>query len=152
MVSKRQSSLLVAVVAAVAVSLLAAGVLGVSAQAQDDPVVAKIIQLGRTDNQVMRWADYASNRFGGRVTGSNAYNDATAWAVWQFKQWGIDAELDEVGEVPLAVTKEAAGDAEKAHADDGQAQVGDGGVEGGAGDQVGRQGHQADAAADRRHA
>ena len=105
MVSKRQSSLLVAAVAAVAASLLAAGVLGVSAQAQDDPVVARIIQLGRTDNQVMRWADYASNRFGGRVTGSNAYNDATAWAVWQFKQWGIDAELDEVGEVPVGFNR-----------------------------------------------
>ena len=63
--------------------------------AQDDPVVAKIIQLGRTDNQVMTWNDYASNRFGGRETGSNAYNDATQWAAWQFKQWGFDVALEE---------------------------------------------------------
>ena len=104
MVSRRSSFPLV--VAVVAVSSLSAGVfLRVSAEAQDDPVVAGIIQLGRTDNQVMRWADYASNRFGGRVTGSNAYNDATEWAVWQFKQWGIDAELDEVGEVPVGFNR-----------------------------------------------
>lgn len=66
---------------------------------------AKIIQLGKTDNQVMTWADYATNRFGGRETGSNAYTDATAWALCQFKQWGLDAELDEVGEVPVGFNR-----------------------------------------------
>lgn len=72
---------------------------------QDDPVVAKIIQLGKTDNQVMSWNDYASNRFGGRETGTNAYTDATEWAVWQFKQWGIDAQLEEAGEVPVGFNR-----------------------------------------------
>jgi len=56
-----------------------------------DPVVQKIIELGTTDNRVMVWNDYASNRFGGRESGTNAYNDATAWAVWQFQQWGLEA-------------------------------------------------------------
>jgi carboxypeptidase Q len=100
MVSKRLSLLLV-------ITLLFAAAVGRQAlvQAQDDPVVRKIIELGTKDNQVMTWADYASNRFGGRVTGSNAYNDATAWAVWQFKQWGIEAELDEVGEVPVGFNR-----------------------------------------------
>ena len=64
------------------------------AQGQDDPVVRKIIELGTRDNQVMTWNDYASNRFGGRETGTNAYTDATQWAVWQFKQFGLDAQLD----------------------------------------------------------
>jgi hypothetical protein len=73
--------------------------------AQSDPVVAKIIQIGTTDNQVMTWNDYASNRFGGRETGSNAYTDATQWAAWQFKQWGFDVELDEVGEVPVGFNR-----------------------------------------------
>ena len=53
---------------------------------QVDPVVQKIIELGTTDNQVMSWADYATNRFGGRITGSDAYTNATAWAEWQFQQ------------------------------------------------------------------
>jgi carboxypeptidase Q len=75
------------------------------ARTQDDPVVKKIIELGTNNNQVMLWNDYASNRFGGRETGTNAYNDAAAWAVWQFKQWGLDAELDEAGEVPVGFNR-----------------------------------------------
>ncbi|MCX6549579.1 MAG: M20/M25/M40 family metallo-hydrolase, partial [Acidobacteria bacterium] len=75
------------------------------AQAPEDPVVRKIIELGTKDNQVMTWNDYASNRFGGRETGTNAYTDATAWAVWQFKQWGLEAALDEVGEVPVGFNR-----------------------------------------------
>jgi carboxypeptidase Q len=86
---------------------LAAAAVGFQApaQTQDDPVVRRIIELGTTDNQVMTWNDYASNRFGGRETGTNAYTDATAWAVWQFKQWGLEAELDEVGEIPVGFNR-----------------------------------------------
>ena len=75
------------------------------AQGQTDPVVARIIELGTRDNQVMTWNDFASNRFGGRETGTNAYTDATQWAVWQFKQFGLDAQLDEVGEVPVGFNR-----------------------------------------------
>ena len=75
------------------------------AKTPDDPVVKKIIEIGTTDNQVMAWNDYASNRFGGRETGTNAYTDATAWAVWQFKQWGLEAELDEAGEMPVGFNR-----------------------------------------------
>ena len=70
-----------------------------------DPVVQKIIDLGTNDNRVMVWNDYASNRFGGRESGTNAYNDATAWAVWQFREWGLEAELDEAGEVPVGFNR-----------------------------------------------
>ncbi len=72
---------------------------------QEDPVAEKIIDLGTNDNRVMEWADYATNRFGGRLTGSDAYANAAHWAVWQFGQWGIDAELDEVGEVPVGFNR-----------------------------------------------
>ena len=88
----------------IAVAVLVVG-FQVFVHAQNDPVVAKIIQLGTTDNQVMTWNDYASNRFGGRETGTNAYTDATQWAVWQFKQFGIDAQLEEVGEVPVGFSR-----------------------------------------------
>jgi carboxypeptidase Q len=74
-------------------------------QSQDDPVLKKIIELGTKDNQVMTWNDYASNRFGGRETGTNAYTDATEWAAWQFRQWGFEAELDEVGTVPVGFNR-----------------------------------------------
>jgi carboxypeptidase Q len=70
-----------------------------------DPVVQKIIDLGTADNRVMVWNDYASNRFGGRETGTNAYTDAANWAVWQFRQWGLEAELDLAGEVPVGFNR-----------------------------------------------
>ena len=75
------------------------------ARPADDPVVGKIIELGTADNRVMLWNDYASNRFGGRESGTNAYNDAAEWAAWQFKQWGLEAELDEAGEVPVGFNR-----------------------------------------------
>jgi len=75
------------------------------AQAAEDPVVRRIIELGTKNNQVMTWNDYASNRFGGRETGTNSYTDATAWAVWQFKQFGLDAQLEEVGELPVGFNR-----------------------------------------------
>jgi hypothetical protein len=84
---------------------LVAAALHVPLSAQEDPVVRRIIELGTSDNQVMVWADYATNRFGGRLTGSDAFNNATDWAVWQFREWGIQAELDEVGEVPVGFNR-----------------------------------------------
>ena len=89
--------------------VLAAAIVGFQAFAQaqgaDDPIVRKIIELGTKDNQVMTWNDYASNRFGGRETGTNSYTDATQWAVWQFKQFGLQAELEEVGEMPVGFNR-----------------------------------------------
>jgi hypothetical protein len=102
MLRRRSSSWLVT-----AVAVMVASVVGYHGllQAQDDGVVRKIIELGTKDNQVMTWNDYASNRFGGRETGSNAYTDAAEWAVWQFRQWGLEAELDEAGEVPVGFNR-----------------------------------------------
>ena len=102
MSGKRSLSFIAVILLAIAVS---AGAGWIFPQPQDDPVVAKIIELGTKDNQVMAWNDYASNRFGGRETGTNAYTDATEWAVWQFRQWGFDAELDEVGELPVGFNR-----------------------------------------------
>jgi cyclophilin family peptidyl-prolyl cis-trans isomerase len=76
-----------------------------SAQAPGDPVVGKIIDLGTKDNRVMTWNDYASNRFGGRETGTDSFSDGTAWALWQFKQFGLDAQLEEAGEVPVGFNR-----------------------------------------------
>ncbi len=87
--------------------LLAAATASAQAPARPaaDPVVQKIIELGTSDNRVMTWNDYASNRFGGRESGTNAYNDAAEWAVWQFREWGLEAELDPAGEVPVGFNR-----------------------------------------------
>src|SRR5512140_854268 len=103
MVRTRSTSSLTAC-AVIAIAALVVG-FQVFVHAQDDAVAARIIQLGTKDNQAMTWNDYASNRFGGRETGTNAYTDATQWAVWQFKQFGLDAQLEEVGEVPVGFNR-----------------------------------------------
>jgi len=71
----------------------------------EDPVLKKMIVIGLHDNQVMTWLDFASNRFGGRYTGTDAFTNGTAWALWQFKQFGVQAELDEAGEVPVGFNR-----------------------------------------------
>jgi cyclophilin family peptidyl-prolyl cis-trans isomerase len=72
-----------------------------SPQAPNDPVLAKIIETGKNDNQTTVWLDVLSNRFGPRVSGSDAYANAAQWALQQFKSWGLQAELQEAGEVPI---------------------------------------------------
>ncbi|MCX6574135.1 MAG: M20/M25/M40 family metallo-hydrolase [Candidatus Aminicenantes bacterium] len=99
----RKRALLVLI--GLSVLLSAASSAQTPARPAEDPVVKKILELGTADNRVMVWNDYASNRFGGRESGTNAYTDATAWAVWQFKQWGLEAELDEAGEVPVGFNR-----------------------------------------------
>lgn len=70
-----------------------------------DPLVEKIIEIGKTDNQVMRHQDILCNRIGGRITGSDAYRTATNWVYNEFKSWGLEAKLDEVAEVPVGFNR-----------------------------------------------
>ncbi len=70
-------------------------------QGQNDPVLAKVIDMGKNDNQTTKWLDVISNRFGPRISGTDAYNNAAQWALQQFKSWGLQAELQEAGEVPV---------------------------------------------------
>jgi carboxypeptidase Q len=72
---------------------------------QQDPVVQKIIEIGKTDNQSMHHLDILTNRFGGRPIGSDAYENAAEWAAYKFKQWGMEVEMDEVGELPVGFNR-----------------------------------------------
>ncbi len=72
---------------------------------QDDPVLQRIIDMGKNDNQVMKWLDIACNRFGGRYTGTDAYNNAAEWAVYQLKKFGLEAQLELVGEMPVGFNR-----------------------------------------------
>lgn len=62
--------------------------------------VKKIIETGQTDNRVMHQLDILTNRFGGRVIGSDAYENAAEWMMREYKRWGIDVRLEEAGELP----------------------------------------------------
>lgn len=70
-----------------------------------DKIVNKIIELGTKDNQVMQHVDYVCNRFGGRVIGSDAYDNAAEWAAREFKKWGMQVEFDEAGEMPVGFNR-----------------------------------------------
>ena len=72
--------------------------------AQKD-VVNKIIEIGKTDNQTMQHLDVLSNRFGGRLIGSDAYENAAEWAASKFKEWGMQVQMDEAGTVPVGFNR-----------------------------------------------
>lgn len=80
----------------------------ISAQAQaaaTDTIVEKIISIAREDNQTMKHLDVMTNRFGGRILGSAAYEDAAKWALTMFKNWGLEADYDYVGEYPVGFNR-----------------------------------------------
>lgn len=77
----------------------------ISASGQNDPVVDKIIDLGKTDNKVMDHINMLTNRIGGRLVGSDGYNSACVWAVNTMKSWGMMAEMQEAGEIPVGFNR-----------------------------------------------
>lgn len=80
-------------------------VLTINLFSQTDPVFQKIIELGTKDNRAMVHQDILCNRFGGRLTGSDAYTNAANWALNEFKSWDLNAELDFVAEEPVGFNR-----------------------------------------------
>ncbi|HAH57512.1 MAG TPA: peptidase M28, partial [Bacteroidales bacterium] len=73
--------------------------------AQSDSTVTRIIEIARTDNRTMQHLDVLCNRFGGRLVGSDAYENAANWAASKFREWGMQVEMDEVGSVPVGFNR-----------------------------------------------
>ena len=73
--------------------------------AQDRKVIDKIIEIGTTDNRAMDHLDIICNRFGGRLVGSDAYENAAEWCASKFHEWGMQVEMDEAGEVPVGFNR-----------------------------------------------
>lgn len=69
--------------------------------AQHNSVVDRIIELGKTDNRTMQHLDVLTNRFGGRLVGSEAYENAAEWCASEFRKWGMEVIMDEAGTVPV---------------------------------------------------
>lgn len=59
--------------------------------------VEKIIEEGTVNNRTMDYIDILSNRIGGRIIGSHSLNDAEKWVESQFRSWGLDVIIQEVG-------------------------------------------------------
>ena len=71
------------------------------ASSQENKVINTIIKIGQTDNQTMNHLDILTNRFGGRLIGSDAYTNAAEWCAYEFKKWGMEVLMDEVGTLPV---------------------------------------------------
>ena len=86
--------------------LLLAGIaLSMNIHAQSDPVMETIVKIGQTDNRTMDHLDILCNRFGGRLIGSDAYENAANWAASKFEEWGMEVIMDEVGELPVGFNR-----------------------------------------------
>jgi len=72
---------------------------------QTDPVVEKMIEMSEIDNQTMDHLDVLCNKFGGRLIGSDAYENAAEWATHKFNEWGMEVILDEAGELPVGFNR-----------------------------------------------
>ena len=70
-----------------------------------DQVVKNIIEIGKTDNQTMTQLDVLCNRFGGRLLGSDAYDNAADWVASQFTKWGMKVETPEAGTLPVGFNR-----------------------------------------------
>ncbi|TFH26602.1 MAG: M28 family peptidase [Bacteroidia bacterium] len=85
--------------------LLLSVLLSVNTKAQTDPVMKKIVEIGNSDNRSMEHLDILCNRFGGRLIGSDAYENAALWASSKFEEWGMEVVMDEVGELPVGFNR-----------------------------------------------
>ncbi len=70
-----------------------------------DAAVKKIIETGKNDNQVMHQLDVLTNRFGGRILGSGAFEDSQDWITREFKSWGLNVEMQEAGTLPIGFNR-----------------------------------------------
>ena len=78
-----------------------------SAIGQVNHVAESIIEKAKTDNQTMHHLDVLTNRIGGRLIGSSAYEIATYWVANLLKTWGLEVEIQEVGELPVGFNRGA---------------------------------------------
>lgn len=74
------------------------------ASAQDS-VVTKIIEIASKENLTMDHLDILTNRIGGRLVGSDAYENATYWVASLFEKWGLETQIIEVGQVPVGFNR-----------------------------------------------
>lgn len=68
-------------------------------------VVDKIIEIGKTDNQAVHQLDVITNRFGGRLIGSDAFENAAEWMIKEYQKWGLEAHLEEAGEIGVGFNR-----------------------------------------------
>lgn len=91
---------------AIAVSCMMCPSAGLMAQTDDtDMVVDRILAIAAEDNQTMKHLDVVTNRIGGRLLGSSAYEEALEWAASLFEKWGLEVYRDCAGSLPVGFNR-----------------------------------------------
>jgi hypothetical protein len=72
---------------------------------QSNDPVSIMIKEGQVNNQTMEHLNTFSNTFGGRVIGSDAYDNAIEWAAFKLREWGYEVELQEAGTLPVGFNR-----------------------------------------------
>jgi carboxypeptidase Q len=86
--------------------LIAVSVISICPQATaQDAVVKRIIEEGTLNNKTQDHLDVLSNRIGGRLVGSDAYNAAVHWTASQFESWGLEVSIEEAGETRVGFSR-----------------------------------------------
>lgn len=96
------------IIALLSASLLLVTAMPAGAQkynASKDKTVQKIIEIGQNDNTTMEIEDFIANRIGGRIVGSDALQHAEKWVAQQFKSWGLEVMVQEVGEINVGFNR-----------------------------------------------
>ena len=77
---------------------------GITLQAQHK-VYRELQRIAREDNRTMHHLDILCNRIGGRVTGSDALQNAEQWAARCFEEWGLKVSLEKVGDMSVGFNR-----------------------------------------------
>ncbi len=86
------------------IAFLCAGAFALARPQQSE--AAKLIALGRSDNQVMEHLDHIVNRIGPRLTGSDNLQNACEWARAEFESYGLkNCRLEQWGEFPVGFNR-----------------------------------------------
>ena len=79
---------------------------GLLAASDEKSVVERVIAAGREDNRVMEQLDFLTNRFGGRLTGSDNLQNASEWVRDTFASFGLEnARLEPYGEFAVGFNR-----------------------------------------------
>lgn len=70
-------------------------------------IVQKMMAESESNPRAPYYIDILTGRFGGRILGSDAFENAQQWMMREFKKYGVDVRLEEVGELPFGFNRDA---------------------------------------------
>ena len=86
--------------------LVATAMMSLGSAVAQQSVIDKMIEESNKNPQAGHFLDVLTGRFGGRILGSDAFENAEAWMVREFQKWGVDVRLEEVGELPYGFNRD----------------------------------------------